>query len=239
MGCWDSLCLLCGVAPGGGPESLAAKYCLHDDLQPIVAELRQLGVMKQLDDEELIRILEEGFDAGIANDTILPRGYGLGDYCQNYIGIGYWDDHGEFGFRRRYDASGARLDQYLVPDGRDVSVRRLRGGGSYGGKFDYVLERGMSGQIEETSRLTLCDPAGSPCLFLCEHCYHFLAAWLDFDSLPNRSVAFPNDPTPLDFPGELYEVVNSRRNQRGTFCMFLTIPIVLTSSRIFWHPIRD
>ena len=64
----------------------------------------------------------------------------------------------------------------------------------YGGKFDYVLEKRKNGKLRELLHTTYCDPVNSPCLFLCEHCYHFLQAWLDMTSFPDRTHAFPNDP---------------------------------------------
>lgn len=86
MGFWDDLCPLCGVAPEGGPKYLATTRRVLKVLEPIVAELRQLGRGKTLGDVELLDILKDGFGAGIDNHRVLPRGYGSKDYCRIALG---------------------------------------------------------------------------------------------------------------------------------------------------------
>ena len=106
MGFWDALCLVCGVAPSGGAQALAGNWQFDKELEAVVAELRRRGVAKELSDMELLEILKDGFGASTADNGALPRGYGQDDYCQNYVGVGYWDDSGEFGASRNF----------LIPD---------------------------------------------------------------------------------------------------------------------------
>lgn len=166
---------------------------------------------KKLGDAELLRILKRGFDAGIKNDRVLPRGYGSKDYCRTCIGIGYWDEHGDFNAYRKINKLST------VPDGREVDVIRLRDSDGHGGVFNTVvgLYIDASGKEKEDYREIDCDPTDSPCIFLCEHCYHYLEAWIDFNALPERSYVFPNESEPLSFAGELYEVINSRKDKRS------------------------
>lgn len=209
MGFWDTLCPLCGVAPDGGPTYLAGEWRQDDELQSVVAELRE---GRGLDDKQLLQILKDGFNASIAKERVLPRGYGKGDYCTAYVGVGYWDDYGNFDSWHDHPKD---KDSNAVPDGREVEILRLRDADGYGGVFNTVIEKNDNGEEEAVDRRIDCDPADSPCFFMCEHCYYYLGAWLDLDALPERSHAFPNNPEPLSFAGELYEVINSRVDKRG------------------------
>lgn len=169
------------------------------------------------------------FKTAIADDRVLPEGMGYEEYSETFVALGHWDDDGEFAF---YHGKGE------IPDGTHVEMRRVRDADGYGGKFNTLLsndndqedkeggheddddaqDEGDSDDGEEEEgqfRNTNCDPVDSPCLFLCEHCYHYMRAWLDVDSLPDRRRAFPSGPEVLSFAGELYEIINSRKQQRG------------------------
>ena len=197
MGCWDTLCFLCGVAPNGGPQYLAMDWDLDNLLKPVIAEIRQLGAAKDLDDEQLLQVLEDGFIAGCANDRVLPRGYGYRDYSSTCIGVGYWDSEGNFN-SWSYCCGGKHES---VPDGFDVEILRLRDADGYGGIFNTVVVEGRDGKEEEVRRHIDCHPGYWPCFFLCEHCYHYLKEWTDFHALPKRSHAFPDDPENISFAG--------------------------------------
>lgn len=208
MGFRDTLCFLCGVSPGGGPTYLAEEWRIEEclDLGPVIAELRERGVGDQLADKDVSLILTECFYASIANGGLLPPGYGNCDYSQNHIGIGRWDAQG------LYHDPVPRSN--LIQDGRGIQVLRLRGADGYVGRFVFILEKGEDGKFKKVWRTTYCGGVDSPCLWICEHCYHFLSAWIDMRNFPARSYAFPDDSSPLNFDEELYEIVNSRRRKR-------------------------
>ena len=233
MGYWDSLCPLCGVAADGGPCALACEWSLLRHINEfLIEELHHLGIrgsgddLEESDDEEgsqdadLLQILEDGFQTGVSRNCqrrALPWGYGMGYYCRTYVGIGYWSEDGEFDAWRHHPEDDTLK---LAPDGREVGTLRLRNADGYGGSFGTVVTQGDNGGEREIQRHINCHPVDSPCLFLCEHCYHYLSAWLDWDVLPDRSCGFPDDPQPLSLAGELYEIVYSRRQKRSWFHNF-------------------
>lgn len=53
-----------------------------------------------------------------------------------------------------------------------------------------------------------------PNILVREGPFHYLQAWIDWDSLPNRR--YPIDPEPMSFVGELYEIVHSRKKPLST-----------------------
>lgn len=147
MGFWDTLCPLCGVAPDGGPTYLAAEWRLEDELKPLIPELRALGAGKGLDDTELLQILKDGFEPAIADETVLPRGYGQDDYCESYVGIGYWGDSGEFNCSRRLEDK-----RILIPDGKEVELLSLANADGYGGHLQQRHQLGWRGRQREKVR---------------------------------------------------------------------------------------
>ena len=74
--------------------------------------------------------------------------------------------------------------------------------------FVYVVTGGIGNEKMEKIR-SECTPYDcNPNCFVLEGCYRYLEDW---DSLPPRSVAFPNDSEPMSIASELYEIrVNSR-----------------------------
>lgn len=220
MGFWDALCPLCGVSSCGGPHQLAAEDS-EADVKAIVPNLRELCKMTADDDTKLEEIVKDGFSAALGNDGELPPGYGSRDYSTSFIAVGYWGLQGDFDSYRvgpsvSSNAFTARRSQMLIPDGRGVQVLRVRHSDGYGADFKYVVTVTKLGEEKEVRRDICCHPAG-PSMFLCEHCYFYLEKWVNWEELPDRRIAFPNDPEPLHFPGELYEVINSRKQTLGMF----------------------
>jgi len=83
--------------------------------------------------------------------------------------------------------------------------------------FVYVVTGGIGNEKMEKIRSECTPYDGNPNFFVLEGCYRYLEAWLDWDSLPPRSVAFPNDAEPMSIASELYEIVNSREEPRGQY----------------------
>lgn len=204
MGSWDELCLLCGVY--SGPCDIVSKYGLDDVAKAIAAEIRP-------DDAELFNIVKDALLSSFSPDDRLlsyspkwlPEGMGNGGYSTRaWIAVGCFNEDGE-----------APLRGDSIPDGRYVQVRRVRDGD--GGDFGELLVTRDGEEVEENT-YTVCSvrrEEGLPNFFLCERCYSYLENWLDRDSLPPRSNAFPSASEPLSFASELYEIVNSRKARRG------------------------
>lgn len=205
MGSWDELCLLCGVY--GGPAELLSKYGLDEVAKTIAAEIRP-------NDNALVGIVQEALLASFSEKEHLlsyvppwlPQGMGNEGYSTHtWVAVGCFNEDGE-----------APLRDGKIPDGRQAEVRRVRHGD--GGEFETLLVDRDGEEVEEAS-YTVCSTRreeGLPNVFLCERCYSYLEKWLDQESLPPRSCAFPSETQPLSISGELYEIVNSRKARRGT-----------------------
>ena len=227
----DSLCFVCGVAPDGGPEFFYNSRDLPEATQLIDAEFREAGLCSDV--EELEQVILGPF-LNLFYREELPKGMGRRQYSATWVGIGYWNEEG----LPRFECDDHAAQS--IPDGRDVNIRRVRGAEGYCGLFNRIVkdraeeedqdedeedaydnyddedderdeEEREAGAMEETVEAdTVCNPDEGSSIFLCEHCYHYLEAWIDRDSLPPRSVAFPDDPKPMSFAGELYEIVTSQ-----------------------------
>ena len=204
MGSWDELCLLCGVY--GGPCDIVSRYGLDDVVKAIVSDIRP-------DDPELAEVIKDALLASLppAQRTLgyapewLPAGMGNGGYSSGaWVAVGHFNADGE-----------APLSGGRVPDGRGVQVRRVRDGD--GGDFGELLVTDKHGEEASENTYTVCSvrrEEGRPNFFLCERCYAYLESWLDRESLPPSSRASGSD-CELPFASELYEIVNSRKAQRG------------------------
>jgi len=51
---------------------------------------------------------------------------------------------------------------------------------------------------------------GNPNFFVLQGGIGYLEAWLDWEHLPPRKIAFPADPEPMSIASELYDIINSR-----------------------------
>jgi hypothetical protein len=85
MGCWDEVCLICGLCPGGGPDRLFSD--LDEMLDEIIKNLQEQDLDLDLDEnglrEEIRNLLmmfddgedgndETGYEKAIKEGTILP-----------------------------------------------------------------------------------------------------------------------------------------------------------------------
>lgn len=246
----DILCPLCGVTPEGGASQLAADWSLDEDVQSILPELRELCKPMVFDDAELQEIVQDGFRASTRNYRLLGPGYAYYTSKGTVVAVGYWVNvEGktsplgcfEVFYRDRPNAHDYSLDPdwrtqpVLIPDGREVDVLRLRTQSF--GMFMFIVTVNQLGEEKEVESGIHCHPTETPCVFLCEHCYFYLQAWIDWDGLPDRRTAFPNDTEPLSFAGELYEVINSRTEYLGTLSSCArSAALTLHPRRIQWNP---
>lgn len=207
MGCWDELCLLCGVS-GSGPRDIAHRdiateaKTIADEICPGNVELVQIL-------EQALRIAEEGEQDGHRDDKKpwLVNGLGYNGYAEDYIAIGCFDDE-NIGF--------APMREGKAPRGEHVEVRRVDGISS--GSFTQVVVERDGRQVKE-NRDTNCsatDSAGMPNVWLDSRCYHYLESWVDWKSVPAPSKHHISSRPPLEsFASELYEMIYSRKRQRG------------------------
>ncbi|KIP06710.1 hypothetical protein PHLGIDRAFT_448857 [Phlebiopsis gigantea 11061_1 CR5-6] len=204
MGSWDELCLLCGVYVG--PCDIVSRYALDDVAKAIATDIRP-------NDPKLFEIIKEALLVSLppAQRTIgyspewLPAGMGNNGYSSGaWVAVGHFDANGE-----------APLSHGRILDGRDVQVRRVQNGD--GGEFTELLVADKHGEETAETTYSVCSvkrEEGRPNFFLCERCYAYLDNWLDRESLPTSSRASGSD-CELSLASELYEIVNSRKFQRG------------------------
>ncbi|GJE88835.1 F-box protein [Phanerochaete sordida] len=207
MGCWDELCLLCGVS-GSGPRDIAHRdiateaKTIADEICPGNVELVQIL-------EQALRVSEEGEQGELRDDRKpwLVNGLGYNGYAEDYIAIGCFDDE-NIGF--------APMREGKAPRGEHVEVRRVDGISS--GSFTQVVVERDGRQVKE-NRDTNCsatDSAGMPNIWLDTRCYHYLESWVDWQSVPAPSKHHISSRPPLSFASELYEMIYSRKRQRDS-----------------------
>jgi len=185
-------------------------------VESIASQIIAADNLLDLDVEEIVAILNESFSNFKLFSNWQPNG--LGDWAgfQTCIAVGYFHrdarkyyyGDGELGWHDLYNAR--------FMDGKDVEVFRVRDGES--GHFDTIVVTNEDGVTEtdvpvDAQMAIFCSSMGThenPNFFLSEGCYRYLEAWVDFQSLPSRSLGFPSDPAPMTFAGELYEIINSR-----------------------------
>jgi hypothetical protein len=211
---YDELCLLSGIRPGGGPRNLLSQ----NDLDRIVTEMtEEIKTISKSVPSDLDSILRESLALAAHQDvnhyneenTWKPPGLTQWPSFDICIAIGYFDEsgccealyHGEDGNPR-------------APGGHDVELRRVyTDQGSVW--FDYVITGDTGYEKKERIRSNCTVDSNNPNFFVLEGCYRYLEAWLDWDSLPPRCVAFPDDAEAMSIPSEFYEIVNSREDPRG------------------------
>lgn len=206
MGCWDELCLICGVC-GNGPRALLHKSSIDEEAEAIAKDI----IANEPHDKtphELQEIIREGLVATGPDDWTkdtpwVPRG--LGSYSEMHdVAIGHFDP----------DTGECQLKNNRFPRGKGVEVLRVAGGIDSGTAEKVICE--VDGKNVEVERyLTVTSSARNPNFAVCGHCYHYLEVWLDWSSFPPRSCAFPASRKPLRYAGELYEIVNSRKRRRS------------------------
>jgi hypothetical protein len=211
----DELCLLSGIRPGGGPQDLVHPY----NLNRVVAEMtEEIKTISKSAPSDLDTILRESLafaafpDVNCYNDGNIWKSLGLTQWPSfgTCIAIGYFDKFGRCA--PVYYNEDNRT--FRTPGGRDVELRRVD---TYqdNGWFDYVITGDTGYEKKERIGSDCTTVSDNPDFFVLEGCYRYLEAWLDWDSLPPRSVAFPDDAEPMSIPSEFYEIVNTREQPRS------------------------
>ncbi|CAG8648525.1 4254_t:CDS:2, partial [Acaulospora colombiana] len=146
MGCWDELCLICGLRPGGGPTSLfvdrdACLNMIADSLkeQKIKYRLRKKDILEEL--RKLLKLFDDeedsgdntGYEKAVEEGSIAPGPYFPFSHEQWHgweaIAIGVFDDDDDTG----------------PVKGNMVTTRLVSSASGYGGYFENV--EGMDGEV--------------------------------------------------------------------------------------------
>jgi len=211
----DELCLLSGIRPGGGPRNLL----YQDSVDTVVAEMTdEIKAISQTTPPDLHSILRESLvlaaheDVGDYNEENAwkPPGLTQWPYFNTCIAIGYFDEFGCCTAVYHNEGTGAPR----APGGRDVELRRVYTDQDRGW-FDYVITGDVGHEKRDKISSNCGAYNGNPNFFVLEGCYRYLEAWLDWESLPPRSMAFPDDAEPMNVASEFYEIVNTRERPRG------------------------
>ncbi|KAH7915361.1 hypothetical protein BJ138DRAFT_998127 [Hygrophoropsis aurantiaca] len=204
MGGYDQLCIVCGVAPSGGPSQL---FTDPDDEVEHIAEKIVSDILLADPSQDYSAVFDIVQDALLQTDEVqwLPDGIRDWSGFQNCVAIGYFDneDGAASLFPDKTDGNPC------FPNGSKVQLRCVSGGSA--GGFTSILG---DGQTKEEC-LTHCTSRDSrnPNFFVSEACYHYLEEWIDRTALPSQRLSVPHTPN-LTFAGELYEIVNSRAEGR-------------------------
>lgn len=214
---WDELCCVCGVCPGGGPYSLLDRHEAHEHWQArtIASEIKE-------GDEQLVKIVRDALDASFSPDEKqlgfrhdwLPEGMGSTSAEALHYSTGRQVVVGYF----KKDEGGVLVRAGQIPSGEHIQVRQVCG--YNGGDFTTVVCTYGPWDEREIYETSYCSVRNIPIANtpVCERCYYFLRSWIDWSSLPPAR----NGRT-LSFPGELYELVNSREKERGMWCPILIV----------------
>ena len=210
MGSWDELCLLCGVAASGGPLCLFPSKDLADEIERIAQDVQDQEALSELTNEEVEVIVRGCLDyvQTIHSQTRIfekpgwvPDGTSEGNrIC---LAIGHFGREGD-----------PIIQNHRVLDGRGVEVREVCHGscGSFNDDTKVVYE----GEILLFRHLNCsATTQDNPNFFLCKHCFYYLLSWIPIHcDLPGafRALSAANELTL--FIGELYELVNSRKERR-------------------------
>ncbi|KAL0955107.1 hypothetical protein HGRIS_004023 [Hohenbuehelia grisea] len=102
--------------------------------------------------------------------------------------------------------------RHRAPLGREVVVRRVRNTNS---GFDFAEYWDEEAQCWKDG-VSGISPYMNNVNIVCHKApLAYLKSWINWTSLPPRSIAFPDDPEALSIKAELYEIVNSRKRGRG------------------------
>ncbi|KDQ19418.1 hypothetical protein BOTBODRAFT_439102 [Botryobasidium botryosum FD-172 SS1] len=217
----DALCIISGIRPGGGPNHLFSRSEEERVLGGLAEEIAQTS---QMEADSVYDILNDAIsslgDSHCSHDDDAdqlyewPHRYENWQFFSNCVAVGHFDGDGG-------PANVLRHHSSKIPSGRHIEVRRVCE--DDGGYFSRVIvdasdpggEPSFDGFTRVKWRPTDCDPVGgNPNVFALEGPFRYLEAWVDRDSLPDRRLAFPNDPEPMSFESEFYEIVNTRAAPR-------------------------
>lgn len=222
MGHWDELCLLCGVSPipptavyddPGNAEDLADKLVEYDS-----SLLDDMKMKKETLTDLLEKALEAEYPDGL--DWYTRPGWRW-DGFMDCVAIGHFRADGDTPHHIVLTDAGYTRK---IPDGMDVETRLVTK--AMCGEFGAVIHRKLDkdGNMTETEEEMLSrtgarnylyhelDEISTGNFFLSEGCYHYLQHWLDYSRIPK-----PSHDRQLSFAGELFEIVNSRKEGRGAF----------------------
>ncbi|KAH7924865.1 hypothetical protein BV22DRAFT_1012355 [Leucogyrophana mollusca] len=209
MGGYDQLCILCGIAPSGGPSQLFTDPC--DEADSLAAQIASKIILAD-PSQDYSSIFQIAQDALLETDETewVPKGIRDWSGFQTCVAVGYFDN--EDGAACLFPDDQGR--DSLFPDGSKVQLRHVSDGSA--GGFTSILSdtADANGQFKKAC-LTHCtsrDPK-NPNFFVSEACYHYLEAWITASALPPQCSDVPYTPG-LNFAGELYEIVNSRTEVR-------------------------
>ena len=211
------LCLLSGLHPLGGPSRLID----HEDLDIVsttmASEILSYGQVS-FSLEDLTSIVSSALELTLPPPEYrdiydfapkLPDGISDGIYF-DCVAIGHFDEDGEC-------PSDIHDCCY---SGRDIEVRHIDHY-DYNGRFYGIVvddpDAEDGSRVRIIDGLTYCKVRETPInfnFFVMRRCLEYLRAWLD-PSLPPR-VAFLDSTPSMSLEGELYEIVNSRHETRGT-----------------------
>ncbi|KDQ20437.1 hypothetical protein BOTBODRAFT_26443 [Botryobasidium botryosum FD-172 SS1] len=218
---YDELCLASGVSGRGGPTYLLPSTYIDRVADDIVEEIHDLAargyvtLTPELDSKTLGNIVKETLSIGaysqdsprdrIQERDWLPPAYRDWGWFKAVTILGYFEQ--------------PELDVPVtqrVGRGRGVAVQGIYGG-FIGG---YVLEVPNPDGDEDADAIDDPRPVDRrPYMWLMNNCSSYMFSWIDWDSLPSRHEAFPDDLLPMDYFGELYEIVMSRGEPRGKNCL--------------------
>lgn len=208
----NELCLLSGLRPGGGPSHLLLP---DDDIDRVIKEMaNEIKAISETTPLDLLSILHESIALAASDDSgddtwnsQKPPGLTDWSYFDICIAIGYFDESDYGGCKACYH--NRKTDAVRAPGGRNVELRRV-----YSDMEDVCFDHVIMGGVHCEMQSDCTTFRGNPNFFVLEGCYKYLEAWLDRDSLPPRSVAFPDDAEPMSIASELYEIINSRKHPR-------------------------
>ncbi|EKM51740.1 uncharacterized protein PHACADRAFT_262052 [Phanerochaete carnosa HHB-10118-sp] len=207
MGCWDELCLLCGVCCGPAYLQVLSRRHVAEEAEAIAYEISSGNV-------ELVEIIKEALlssDDGtrrLGTRPWQPKGLARNGYADDFIAVGCFDD----------DNTGfAPIRDGKAPRGEHVEVRKVDSIRS--GRFtDIIVTRDGKRVTKSWIHLSNCSarfPESISNIWLHSRCYRYLENWLDWENLlPPSDASFSGRP-PLSFASELYEIINSRKFQRS------------------------
>lgn len=219
MGSWDELCILCGVAASGGPLCLFPTRDLEDVAESIAQDIQDQEILPQLTSKEVEVVVRGCLDyiQTIHSQTRIfekpawvPDGTSEGN--RSCLAIGHFDREGN-----------PIIQNHKVLDGTGVEVREVCHGscGSFNDDTKVMYEGELLLFRHLNCSVTTKD---NPNFFLCKHCFYYLMSWIPMHCiLPGTLRVLPPSKQLTVLAGELYEIVNSRKERRRkSYYKFLT-----------------
>ena len=202
---WDEVCVLCGITPVCGPTHIVLNHKRNEVAEDIATEMG-LNRLSNMQSGKIASLMMELLSA------TEPDQYRYSGYpgCREMAYLGHQGDvlaAGYFGTSGGYNPC-PHTGRTFHPTGDSVELRRVRDGDScmFGEVVEYV-----QGERVVTRRSTYCGSINAYWLFntfVHVNCYAYLQNWLNCPLSPRIGRLGK----PLELAGELYELVNSRRD---------------------------